>query len=142
MSIDKSLFERIGGIEVIRKVHHIFYNKLFAHSWLKQYFVEHPQEIFENQQTDFMISIMGGPKRYAGLTPKAAHSNIVITDELFEIRSQILSESIKECGVADDIREEWLTADRSLKKAIVKTSAADCTTRRPDQRIYDIPKPQ
>ncbi|MDH5216581.1 MAG: group 1 truncated hemoglobin [Gammaproteobacteria bacterium] len=141
MAIDKTLFDRLGGLDTLRKVHKIFYDKLFVHPWLKQFFVEHPQEVFENQQTNFMASLMGGPKIYAGLTPKMAHQNIVITDELFELRSTILSDSIKQVGIADDLREEWLDADRSLKKAVVKESAADCRTMYDSQRIYDIPKP-
>ena len=141
MSIDKSLFDRLGGLETLRGVHKIFYDNLFVHPWLKQYFVEHPQEIFENQQTNFMAGLMGGPKIYAGLTPKMAHQNIVITDELFELRSDILSDSIKAFGIADDLREEWLNADRTLKKALVKKSADECRTMYDSQRIYDIPKP-
>lgn len=141
MTIDKTLFDRIGGIETLAKVHKIFYNKLFVHPWLKQFFVEHPQEIFEKQQTTFMAGLLGGPKIYAGLTPRMAHQNIVITDELFETRSAILSDSIKQAGVPDDLREEWLAADRALKKSIVKKSAAECRTMYNTQRIYDIPKP-
>lgn len=141
MGIDSTLFDRLGGMDVMRRVHKIFYDKLFAHPWLKQYFVEHPQEIFENQQTDFMAGLMGGPKIYAGKTPKMAHQNIFITDELFETRNEILSQSIKEAGIPDDVREEWLAVDRTLKKALVKTSVDECRTMYDGQRIYDIPKP-
>ncbi len=126
MAIDSTLFDRLGGYDAMRRVHKIFYDKLFAHPWLKQFFVEHPQEIFENQQTAFMAGLMGGPKVYAGKTPKMAHQNIFITDVLFETRSSILSQSIKEAGIADDIREEWLAADRTLKRALVKSSLSDC----------------
>ena len=103
MGIDTTLFDRIGGLDTLRKVHKIFYDKMFAHPWLKQFFVEHPQEIFENQQTTFMAGLMGGPKIYAGKTPKMAHQNIVITDEMFETRSKILSASIMQAGIADDL---------------------------------------
>lgn len=141
MAIDSTLFDRLGGFDTLRKVHKIFYDKLFVHPWLKQYFVDHPQEIFENQQTNFMAGLMGGPKCYAGKTPKMAHQNIMITDELFEIRSEILSQSIKEAGVADDIRLEWLDADHTLKRALVKNSVSDCKTMFDGQRIFDIPNP-
>jgi len=141
MAVDKTLFDRLGGFDVLRKVHKLFYDKLFVHQWLKQYFVEHPQEIFENQQTNFMAGLMGGPKVYAGKTPKMAHQNIMITDELFELRNGILSESIKEVGIADDLREEWLAADRALKQALVKSSLSECRTMFANQRIYNIPKP-
>lgn len=142
MNIDKTLFDRLGGFPTLEKVHRIFYDKLFAHPWLKQYFVEHPQEIFETQQTRFMAKLMGGPNIYAGLTPRIAHQNIVITDELFETRNAILSDSIKEVGIADNLREEWLSADRALKASLVKKSAAECTTMYKGQPIYDIPKPR
>jgi len=141
MAIDPTLFDRLGGLDTLRRVHKIFYDKLFVHPWLKQFFVEHPQEIFENQQTNFMSGLMGGPKIYAGKTPKMAHQNILITDELFETRNSILSQSIKEAGVADDVREEWLEADRTLKRALVKSSVEECRTMFDGQRIYDIPQP-
>ncbi|MDH5408912.1 MAG: group 1 truncated hemoglobin, partial [Gammaproteobacteria bacterium] len=118
MAIDKTLFDRIGGMPTLERVHKIFYDKLFAHPWLKQFFVEHPQEIFEKQQTTFMAGLMGGPKVYAGKTPKMAHQNILITDEMFELRSSILSQSISEANIADDLRDEWLEADRTLKQAV------------------------
>ena len=141
MAVDKTSFDRIGGMDTLRKVHKIFYDKLFVHPWLRQFFVEHPQEIFEKQQTDFMCGLMGGPKIYAGKTPKMAHQNIMITDEMFELRSEILSLSIKEAGIADNLREEWLVADRTLKQAIVKKSVADCKKMYDNQVIYDIPRP-
>ncbi|MFO7602677.1 MAG: group 1 truncated hemoglobin [Gammaproteobacteria bacterium] len=141
MGIDTTLFERLGGLETLRKVHKIFYDKLFAHPWLKQFFVEHPQEIFENQQTTFMAGLMGGPKIYAGKTPKMAHQNILITEELFETRNEILSQAIRQAGVPDALREEWLAVDRTLKRALVKASVEDCRTMFAGQRIYNIPKP-
>ncbi len=141
MAIDSTLFDRLGGMDTLRRVHKSFYDKLFAHPWLKQFFVEHPQEIFENQQTTFMAGLMGGPKIYAGKTPKMAHQNILITDELFEERHKILSQTIKEAGIADDLRQAWLDADRALKRALVKTSVAECKTMFEGQRIYNIPRP-
>lgn len=141
MAIDSTLFDRLGGIDTLRKVHKLFYDKLFVHPWLKQFFDEHPQEIFENQQTNFMAGLMGGPKIYAGKTPKMAHQNIFITDELFETRNEILSQTIKEAGISDELRQEWLAADRALKRALVKSSVSECKTMFDNQRIYNIPRP-
>ena len=112
-SIDKTLFDRLGGFETFEKVHRTFYNYLFAHPWFKHYFVEHPQAVFERQQTMFMAGLMGGPNRYAGLTPRVAHQNIFITEELFELRSEILGKSISDAGISDELRDEWLAADRT-----------------------------
>ncbi|MDH5409463.1 MAG: hypothetical protein OEY00_12700, partial [Gammaproteobacteria bacterium] len=70
-----------------------------------------------------------------------AHQNILITDEMFELRSSILSQSISEANIADDLRDEWLEADRTLKQAVVKSSIDECRTMFDGQRIYDIPRP-
>lgn len=142
MGIDSTLFDRIGGMDVLRKVHKIFYDKMFVHPWLKEFFVDHPQEIFENQQTTFMAGLFGGPKIYAGKTPKMAHQNILITEEMFELRSKILAQSIKEAGLSDELCEEWIDADRTLKRALVKSSIEECRTMFDGQRIFDIPKPR
>ena len=140
MAIDKTLYDRLGGKAVYVKVHKIFYDKAYAHPWLSKYFTDKPQEVLENQQTDFMVQLMGGPKAYGGKSPKSAHQHMVISDELFELRAQMLSDSIKEAGINDNLREEWLEADRTLKRALVKKSQAECTQAYPNQPILNFPR--
>lgn len=141
-TIDKTLFDRLGGIKTLEKVHKIFYDKAYAHDWLKRYFTDKPQQVLEEQQTDFMTQLMGGPKRYGGKTPKMAHQHMNISDELFELRQQLLSEAIAEVGINDDLRQEWLNADATLKSAIVKKSKDECKTAYDGQVVLDFPKPQ
>lgn len=141
MAIDKTLFGRLGGKPTFIKVHKIFYDKAYAHPWLSKYFTDKPQEVLENQQTDFMAQLMGGPKAYAGKTPKSAHQHMVITDELFELRAQMLSDSLKEAGVQEDLKKEWLAADAALKKSLVKSSEEECSQAYPNQPILNFPRP-
>lgn len=138
MTIDKTLYERLGGKAIFVKVHKIFYDKAYANRWLRKFFTDKPQIILENQQTDFMIQLMGGPKIYGGKSPKMAHQHIVITEELFELRAKLLSESIKEAGVRDDLRNEWLDADRTFKRALEKKTEADCTRSYASQEILNF----
>ena len=140
MAIDKTLFERLGGKNTFIKVHKIFYDKAYAHPWLSKYFTDKPQEVLENQQTDFMVQLMGGPKAYGGKSPKSAHQHMVISDELFELRSRMLSDSIKEAGISDSLRDEWLDADRTLKRALVKSSEKECSQAYPNQPILNFSK--
>ena len=140
MAVDKTLFDRLGGKATYEKVHKIFYDKAYAHPWLRKYFTDKPQEVLEQQQTDFMIQITGGPKRYGGKTPKFAHQHMMISEELFDLRSQLLSESIIEAGIDDDLRQEWLAADCTFKRALVKTSIDDCAQSHPNQVILDFKK--
>ena len=140
MAIDKTLYDRLGGKPTFVKVHKIFYDKAYADPWLRKFFTDKPQVVLENQQTDFMIQLMGGPKAYGGKSPKSAHQHMVITDELFELRARLLSESIKEAGIRDDLRNEWLDADRTFKRALEKKSEADCTQSYPNQPILNFPR--
>lgn len=140
-TIDKTLFDRIGGLETLQKVHKIFYDKAYAHEWLKLYFTDKPQILLEEQQTDFMAQLIGGPKRYAGKSPKMAHQHIHITDDLFTLRQCLLNESLKEFGLDDNLRKEWIMADAALKKAITKNTVDECKQSYPTQPILDFPKP-
>lgn len=140
MAIDKTLYDRLGGKNTFIKVHKIFYDKAYADPWMRKFFTDKPQEVLENQQTDFMVQLMGGPKAYGGKSPKSAHQHMVITDELFELRAQMLSDSIKESGLSDALREEWLAADRTFKRALMKKSAAECTQSYPNQPILNFPR--
>jgi len=140
-TIDKTLFVRIGGFDTLKKVHKIFYDKAYEHDWLKLYFTDKPQTVLEDQQTDFMAQLMGGPKRYAGKTPKMAHQHIHITDELFKLRQHMLNESLLEYGLDDELRKEWMRADAALKQAVTKTSVDECQKAYPGQEILSFPKP-
>lgn len=140
MSIDKTLYDRLGGKQTYIKVHKIFYDKAYAHPWLSKFFTDKPQEVLENQQTDFMVQLMGGPKAYGGKSPKSAHQHMVISDELFTLRAQLLSDSIKEAGIADDLRQEWMKVDATFRRALVKTSEEECSKAYPNQPILNFAK--
>lgn len=140
MTIDKTLYDRLGGKNTFIKVHKLFYDKAYAHPWLSKFFTDKPQEVLENQQTDFMVQLMGGPKAYGGKSPKSAHQHILISDELFELRAQLLSDSIRECGISDALRAEWLDADRTFKRALVKQTESECSRSYPNQPILNFIK--
>jgi len=137
MAIDKTLYDRLGGKKTFETVHKIFYDKAYAHPWLGKYFTDKPQDILEDQQTDFMIQIMGGPKCYAGKVPKSAHQHIAISNELYELRAQLLSESILEAGIADSLKDEWIAADATFQRVLVKTPE-ECVQAYPTQAILNF----
>lgn len=140
MAIDKTLYDRLGGKNTLIHVHKIFYDKVYAHQWLRKYFTDKPQEILEKQQTDFMAQLMGGPKAYSGKAPKFAHRHMVITEELFDLRAQLLSDSIKQAGINDSLRREWIAADATFKRALIKTSEEECVQAYPNQPILNFQK--
>lgn len=135
-------YERIGGRDVILKVSKIFYDKVYAHPWIGLYFKEIPQEHIENQQADFVSGSLKGPKIYSGRMPNDAHPHMVITDELFDLRSKLLKESLEEAGVEEELQEIWLSIDESFRKTIVNHKRENTKKRYGNDVILEFKNPE
>ena len=139
--LKNTLFDEVGGLPVLQKVHKIFYDKVYAHPWLGKFFVGHNQEAIENRQTGFMAVKMGGNVSYMGKEPKMAHRQIYITQELFDLRADLLKESLQEAGVNEELALRWLKIDNAFRRHIVKDSIESFykTTWKYEKRVI-IPK--
>lgn len=135
-----SFYEEIGGRETLNKVHKIFYDKIYKDPWIGLYFANIPQEHIENQQSDFMAQIMGGPQMYLGNQPIPTHKHMFITLELFELRTKYLTESLIEVGLSEEQIQRWLRIDQAFKSGIVKEKVEDCKKRYNTDEILDFRK--
>jgi hemoglobin len=118
----QTLFEALGGLPTLQRVHKIFYDKVYAHPWLGKFFAGHSQEAIKARQTSFMAEKMGSDKPYYGKDMKMAHRQMYITPELFELRHDLLRESIREAGVPEELAQRWLKIDSAFYRQIVKDS--------------------
>ena len=132
----------MGGIPMLRKVNKIFYDKIYAHPWIGQYFKSIRQEHIENQQTDFMTQALGGPEIYSGRFVPDAHTHMFITEELFLVRNGLLLEALREAGAPQELHDRWTKIDLAFKKNLIKNSLADCTPRFRTDDILDFPNPE
>ncbi len=139
---DENLFEMIGGRPTLDKVHKIFYDKIYAHPWIGRFFEGIQQDVIEVQQSDFMSQIMGGPSNYCGKLPVPAHRHMMITEELFDVRTQLLKDAMNEAGVSAENQMLWMKIDQAFKKGIVKKDISDCTLRFNTDEIIQFPNPQ
>jgi len=135
------LFEKMGGRNSLIKINKVFYDKVYQHAWLRQYFLAIPQEHIENQQIDFMQKVLGGTNVYVGKTPPATHNHMFIPNELFDIRKQLLIEAFEETQADAELVEKWLALDESFRRLIVNQSANECTARFKTDPILNFTKP-
>jgi hemoglobin len=136
-----SLFEKLGGRPTLEKVHKIFYDKIYAHPWIGQFFKDINQKHIEDQQTDFMTETFGGPTVYFGKLPYVAHRHMYITEELITLRAELLKESLIEAQVPEELMQSWLKIDGAFKMGIVKDSLEDCEKRYQSEDIIVIENP-
>lgn len=141
MSEGKSLYELVGGKPFLQKVSKKFYDKLFAHPWLKNYFKNTRQEVIESQQVDFMTGALGGPRVYSGRMPLDAHTHINITPELFELREKILIETLKEENAPQELIDRWIKIEVAFKRQLIKGSVNECKKRWATDEILDFENP-
>ena len=123
------LYNTLPRKSIVREVCEIFYEKVYDHEWISLFFKDVTKEHITKQQTDFVTAALGGPKRYCGRLAKDAHTHMVITEELFELRKSMLVEALDEAKAPEELKERWLRIDEGFRRGMVKTSAAECKKR-------------
>ncbi len=113
-----TLFDAVGGLPTLRRVHRRFYDKVYAHPWLGRFFAGHSQEAIEFRQTQFMGQKMGGPIRYTGKALELAHRRMYIPDELLALRQRLLREALEEEDVDPACIQRWLKIDHAFWKQV------------------------
>jgi hemoglobin len=76
-----------------------------------------------------------------GGMPKRVHKHMYITEELFDLRTEILKESILVCGVQEALTERWVRVDSAFKHSLVKSNLDKCEKRYFTDEILNYPKP-
>jgi len=138
----QSIFDQAGGRQCLVTLSSNFYDKIYADPWMKQYFQGIPQEHIEKQQVDFMQAALGGPNKYAGKTPPAAHKHIFITDEVFNARQAILMDSFKECQTPQVMIDQWIKIEAAFYGRVVKKTIDECEMRYKVEGIRDFANPR
>lgn len=134
-------FEEMGGRDSLIAINKRFYEKVYEHPWLKQYFLAIPQQHIEDQQVDFMQKVLGGANRYVGKAPPIAHQHMFIPNELFDVRKQLLCEAFDETNAHPVLVDKWLALDESFRKILVKNDPSQCKPRFKTDPILNFKKP-
>lgn len=135
-------FEEMGGRASLVRINKVFYDKVYQHTWLKQYFLTIPQQHIEDQQVDFMQKVLGGENLYVGKAPPIAHQHMFIPNELFDVRKQLLCEAFEEVGAHPKLVKKWLALDESFRRILVKSSPSQCQPRFKSDVILNFDKPK
>lgn len=119
-----TLFEKLGGLAVLERVHKRFYDKVYAHPWIGRFFTDHDQAAIELRQTQFMAEKFGAGIRYPGKALELAHRRMFIPEKLLELRRSLLRDALEEEHVPEPLIRRWLRIDHAFWKDVRNDSFA------------------
>jgi truncated hemoglobin YjbI len=77
-------------------------------------------------EVQFAAAHLGGPSKYEGRPLSVAHSPHRIMGGQFNRRLRILDQTLRDHGVADDIRQAWLSHNEQLRSQITRDRSDEC----------------
>jgi len=102
MTLELSLYDRLGGSAAVRPVTEAFYQKVLADEVLAPYFAFVNMERLIGMQTSFLTMASGGPNEYNGRSLRDAHASLRdLDDELFDKVVGHLADTLREFGVSE-----------------------------------------
>lgn len=115
----QTLFERLGGMETIRRVVAAFYGRVTASPALSRYFEGADMMSLMEHQAIFVAGATGGPFGFDNATLWHAHARLAITRAEFAEVVEHLRLTLEEFGVGEGEIAQILQAVRSKERLIV-----------------------
>ena len=116
---DETLYAQLGGADAIDVVVDEFYDRVLADESLASYFENTDTEALRDHQKEFITFVTGGAEEYDGPDMATAHAHLDVTEEAFGRVAEHLDASLRACDVADEDREELMSAVAGLQDAVV-----------------------
>lgn len=79
-SVDETLYDRLGGADVVPAIVDAMYVRVLTDPKLKPFFESVNLEKLRRMQSEFMGAALGGPEVYSGLELSHAHQGMGITN--------------------------------------------------------------
>ena len=105
---------------LLNKILDDFYTLVFDDPQLSPFFENSTKQRSKEKQYLFMKAIFTGEKCYFGERPRNAHNWMIISDELFDYREEIMEGVLRENGIAEELILQWRAVDEVYRKQIVK----------------------
>jgi hemoglobin len=121
---EKTLYERLGGIDAIKAVVGEFAGRVLADERVNKKFAKSdaPRLVLHLQEQ--VCQVTGGPCEYTGQDMKSAHKNMKVTEGEFKALVEDLVGALDKFNVPEKEKTELLGLLAPLQKQIVETKGA------------------
>jgi hemoglobin len=113
MSMNNSLYDRLGGALAVQAATELFYRKVLADPLLSGYFADVDMRRQLEMQEAFLTMALGGPNHYTGRDLRSAHATLAgLEDKHVDAVIGHLADTLRELGVPDaEIAEAGAVAE-------------------------------
>lgn len=125
----KTDYQRLGGEQGVSEIIQRFIEKVYGDMIIGFLFQSIDQKNLIQREIEFASRHLGGPQVYGGRPIGQVHQKHPINKGHFHRRLWLLSQTLDECAVEDDIKERWLAHNRQLE--LLVTDGTDCVPQTP-----------
>lgn len=97
-----------------------FYTRVYADERLGHFFEGVTKQRAIEKQHSFLRSIFTGERCYFGDRPRNAHHWMVISNDLFDYREELMQDCLRRWGLPEHLIRRWREVEETFRRAIVK----------------------
>lgn len=118
---DQELWRELDNGKLLLSILQEFYSLAYEDERLSPFFHGVTLQRAVEKQYSFLDQVFTGKKVYFGDRPRNAHHWMVISDDLFDYRENMLEGCIRRHGLSEKYIKRWMAIDEWYRKQIVKT---------------------
>jgi hemoglobin len=119
MSEEKTLFDKIGGMDAVNAAVDIFYTKVLADDLINHFFTKTDMKAQAGRQKAFLAYAFGAPLEYSGKNMRDAHKGMNLTEAHFNAVAGHLVSTLQELNVAQDLIDQVVVIAMSTKEDVL-----------------------
>jgi hemoglobin len=121
-----TLYEKLGGEPVLRRVIDAFVDRLFADRMIGFFFRSADRQRIKEMEFQWTARLLGAEVAYQGKPLEEAHAKHPIMGGQFQRRQQILKETLQQHRIPEEIQRAWLSHNEMLRPLITRDAGSDC----------------
>lgn len=119
------LFDKYGGITVLRHVIMAFYDHVLDSDIVGHFFEDVDLERLIDHQTKFFTSVLGGPAQFSDERLAVAHRHLGLGHREFDEAAGLLALTLDQAGFTPEDRDAVLAQVEKRRRFIVTREQAD-----------------
>lgn len=117
---DPEMWAALRGGDGLSEILADFYSRVYADPRLSPFFDGVTKDRAIEKQYSFLRQIFTGEPIYFGERPRNAHNWMVISDELFDYREELMQRCLERYGLPEHLVKRWRSVEEVFRKQIVK----------------------